>query len=72
MGSAEIVALKFIPKRGRTQKDLSLLQREIDIMSKLRHPNIILMQASFETVDQVRFYIFVCRDQCMMTRAIIL
>jgi fused-like protein len=49
----QVVALKFIPKKGRSSKDLINLQREIDIMRSLHHPNIIALLDSFETADEV-------------------
>ncbi|NXD27320.1 STK36 kinase, partial [Spelaeornis formosus] len=49
--SAQVVALKFIPKVG--QKELKNLQREIDIVRDLHHPNIIQMLDSFETAKEV-------------------
>ncbi|NWW85585.1 STK36 kinase, partial [Rhynochetos jubatus] len=51
--SAQVVALKFIPKVGRTEKELKNLQREIEIMRGLHHPNIIQMLDSFETDKEV-------------------
>ncbi|XP_066136420.1 serine/threonine-protein kinase 36 isoform X2 [Saccopteryx bilineata] len=51
--SAQVVALKFIPKLGRSEKELRNLQREIDIMRGLRHPNIVHMLDSFETDKEV-------------------
>ncbi|KAK2525934.1 Stk36 [Columba guinea] len=51
--SAQVVALKFIPKVGRSEKELKNLQREIEIMRGLRHPNIIQMLDSFETDKEV-------------------
>ncbi|NXW95977.1 STK36 kinase, partial [Alopecoenas beccarii] len=51
--SAQVVALKFIPKVGRSQKELKNLQREIEIMRGLHHPNIIQMLDSFETDKEV-------------------
>ena len=51
----QVVALKFIPKKGRSSKDLINLQREIDIMRSLLHPNIIALLDSFETADEVVF-----------------
>lgn len=51
--TAEIVALKFIPKTGKSEKELRLLRREIDIMRTLQHPNIVRMVDSFETQTQV-------------------
>lgn len=47
------MALKFIPKKGRSAKDLINLQREIDIMRSLHHENIIALLDSFETTDEV-------------------
>nr|XP_041573539.1 serine/threonine-protein kinase 36 isoform X2 [Taeniopygia guttata] len=51
--SAQVVALKFIPKVGRSEKELKNLQREIEIMRDLHHPNIIQMLDSFETANEV-------------------
>ncbi|XP_059676511.1 serine/threonine-protein kinase 36 [Gavia stellata] len=51
--SAQVVALKFIPKVGRSEKELKNLQREIEIMRGLHHPNIIQMLDSFETGKEV-------------------
>ena len=51
--SGQVVALKFIPKKGRSSKDLINLQREIDIMRSLHHPNIISLLDSFETANEV-------------------
>ena len=52
--TAEVVALKFIPRTGRSEKEVRALQREIDIMRELVHPNIVHMHESFETAGQVR------------------
>lgn len=49
------MALKFIPKLGRSEKELRNLQREIEIMRGLRHPNIVHMLDSFETDKEVYF-----------------
>ncbi|XP_074857886.1 serine/threonine-protein kinase 36 isoform X2 [Carettochelys insculpta] len=51
--SAQVVALKFIPKVGRSEKELKNLQREIEIMRGLHHPNIVQMLDSFETEKEV-------------------
>ncbi|XP_016327779.1 serine/threonine-protein kinase 36 [Sinocyclocheilus anshuiensis] len=51
--SGQVVALKFIPKVGRSEKDLRSLKREIDIMRGLKHPNIVLLLDSFETEREV-------------------
>lgn len=47
--SGQIVALKFITKRGKTEKDLNNLRQEIEILRGLHHENIILLLDSFET-----------------------
>jgi len=47
--SGQIVALKFISKRGKSEKDLANFRQEIQILKKLRHENIILLLDSFET-----------------------
>ncbi|KAL0993786.1 hypothetical protein UPYG_G00113920 [Umbra pygmaea] len=51
--SGQVVALKFIPKVGRSEKELRSLKREIDIMKGLQHPNIVLLLDSFETEKEV-------------------
>ncbi|CAH1801757.1 unnamed protein product, partial [Owenia fusiformis] len=51
--TGQIVALKFIPKFGRSEKDLRSLRKEIEIMRGLHHPNIIEMLDSFETEKEV-------------------
>lgn len=48
-----MVALKFIPKVGRSEIELTNLRREISIMSELSHPNIIELYDCFETPDEV-------------------
>ena len=47
------MALKFIPKVGRSEKELKNLQREIDIMRNLEHENIIKLLDSFATPKEV-------------------
>lgn len=49
----QVVALKFIPKIGKTEKELKNLSREIDIMRSLHHPNVIEMLDSFTTSNEV-------------------
>ncbi|CAH2308317.1 serine threonine- kinase 36 [Pelobates cultripes] len=51
--SGEVVALKFIPKVGRSEKELQGLKREIQIMRDLKHPNIVRMLDSCETEREV-------------------
>jgi fused-like protein len=47
--SGQIVALKFITKRGKPDKDLQNLRLELGILQRLDHPNIIRLLDSFET-----------------------
>ncbi|XP_022108847.1 serine/threonine-protein kinase 36-like [Acanthaster planci] len=51
--TGKVVALKFIPKLGRSEKDLENLRREIEIMRELHNENIIEMLDSFETEKEV-------------------
>lgn len=43
------MAVKLITKAGKSEKDIKSLRQEIDILRKLRHPNIIEMVDAFET-----------------------
>ncbi|CAF4183182.1 unnamed protein product, partial [Adineta steineri] len=47
------VALKFISKLGKTEKDLNFLRREIDILRKMKHEHIVEMLNSFETPNEI-------------------
>ncbi|XP_053703131.1 serine/threonine-protein kinase 36 isoform X2 [Synchiropus splendidus] len=51
--SGQVVALKFIPKLGRSAQEIQSLKREIDIMRDLHHPNIVQLFDSFETESEV-------------------
>jgi serine/threonine protein kinase len=51
------VAMKFIHKHGKSEKDIKNLRQEIGILRKLNHENIILMFDAFETD----------RDFCVVT-----
>ncbi|XP_071499914.1 serine/threonine-protein kinase 36-like [Diadema antillarum] len=51
--TGKIVALKFIPKLGRSDKELDSLRKEIEIMKGMHHPNIIEMLDTFETDKDV-------------------
>ncbi|XP_057788862.1 serine/threonine-protein kinase TIO isoform X1 [Salvia miltiorrhiza] len=46
--SGQTVAMKFIPKHGKSEKDVLNLRQEIEILRKLKHENIIAMLDSFE------------------------
>ncbi|KAL5255060.1 hypothetical protein ACHWQZ_G014481 [Mnemiopsis leidyi] len=49
----DIVAMKFISKVGRSDKELMSLRKEIDIMRGLKHDNIITLLDSFDTENEV-------------------
>ncbi|KAM8899607.1 serine/threonine-protein kinase 36 isoform 1-T1 [Spinachia spinachia] len=51
--TGQVVALKFMPKVGRSEKELRSLKREIEIMRGLEHPNIVQLFDSFETETEV-------------------
>ncbi|KAM3868988.1 serine/threonine-protein kinase 36 [Diretmus argenteus] len=51
--TGQVVALKCIPKVGRSEKELRSLKKEIEIMRGLQHPNIVQMFDSFETETEV-------------------
>jgi fused-like protein len=51
--SSEFVAMKFIPKVGRSPEELLHLRQEIEIMKALRHPNIITLLDWFETDTEI-------------------
>ena len=51
----QIVALKFIPKGGKTEKELMGLHQEIEIMRCLHHENIVEMLDSFDTEKEVLY-----------------
>ncbi|CAN6213297.1 unnamed protein product [Urochloa humidicola] len=48
----QMVAMKFILKLGKTDKDLHNLRQEIEILRKLKHENIIEMIDAFETPQE--------------------
>jgi len=47
------VALKFIDKKYVDKEDLVLLSREIDIMKKVNHQNVLSLKEIFETSTQI-------------------
>ncbi|XP_034539364.1 serine/threonine-protein kinase 36 isoform X2 [Notolabrus celidotus] len=51
--TGQVVALKFMPKVGRSERELRSLKREIEIMRDLKHPNIVQLYDSFETETEV-------------------
>jgi fused len=50
--SGQILALKFISKRGKSDKDQANLRQEIEILRRLKHENIVLLLDSFETAHE--------------------
>lgn len=54
------VAIKVIDKRERTESDLTKINREIEILKKLRHPHIIRLYQVFESGN----FIFLVTELC--------
>jgi calcium/calmodulin-dependent protein kinase I len=51
--TAEEVAIKFIEKKFVDKQDLMLLAREIDIMKKVDHANVLKLKEVFETDETI-------------------
>ncbi|GAB5370369.1 hypothetical protein AAMO2058_001486800 [Amorphochlora amoebiformis] len=51
--TGKAVAMKFIVKLGKKEKDLQALLSEVEILQKLQHPNIIQMLDVFETKSEI-------------------
>ncbi|XP_068600429.1 serine/threonine-protein kinase 36 [Brachionichthys hirsutus] len=51
--TGQVVALKFIPKKGISEKELRSLKKEMEILRGLQHPNIVKLYDSFETEEKV-------------------
>ncbi|KAL6532105.1 hypothetical protein OROGR_014075 [Orobanche gracilis] len=50
--TGQTVAMKFIPKHGKSEKEILNLRQEIEILRKLKHENIIAMLDSFESPQE--------------------
>ncbi|XP_065853830.1 serine/threonine-protein kinase TIO isoform X2 [Euphorbia lathyris] len=50
--TGQTVAMKFIMKHGKSEKDIHNLRQEIEILRKLKHENIIEMLDSFESSQE--------------------
>ncbi|XP_062119818.1 serine/threonine-protein kinase TIO-like [Humulus lupulus] len=50
--TGQTVAMKFIMKHGKSDKDVHNLRQEIEILRKLKHENIIEMLDSFESPQE--------------------
>ncbi|XP_058074020.1 serine/threonine-protein kinase TIO [Magnolia sinica] len=50
--TGQTVALKFILKHGKSEKEIHSLRQEIEILKKLKHENIIEMLDAFETPQE--------------------
>ncbi|KAL3269712.1 hypothetical protein HHI36_008772 [Cryptolaemus montrouzieri] len=53
ISNGQIVALKVISKRGRSNNEIKNLRGECEIQRHLHHPNIIQMLDSFETDNEI-------------------
>ncbi|KAK4758063.1 hypothetical protein SAY87_019364 [Trapa incisa] len=50
--TSQTVAMKFIMKHGKSEKDIYNLRQEIEILRKLKHENIIEMLDAFESPQE--------------------
>ncbi|OWM79409.1 hypothetical protein CDL15_Pgr022821 [Punica granatum] len=50
--TSQTVAMKFIMKHGKSEKDILNLRQEIEILRKLKHENIIEMLDAFESPQE--------------------
>lgn len=62
------VAIKVIDKRSRNEADLIKIHREISILKKLRHPNIIKLYQYIETEDYIFLGLYFEMLLCFKTR----
>jgi len=53
-------ALKMIKKAGKSKEDLAALQREIAILAKLRHPNVVKLMDWCETKKRIYMVVQFC------------
>jgi serine/threonine protein kinase len=44
--------MKFIPTHGKSQVEINSLRQEIEILARLRHPNIIELLDHFVTPER--------------------
>jgi len=51
--SGDVFAIKIIEKKEQTEEELNLLHREIDIMRKLKHKNIIGLFEVYDEKDHI-------------------
>uniref|UniRef100_A0A8C5E2D1 non-specific serine/threonine protein kinase n=2 Tax=Gouania willdenowi TaxID=441366 RepID=A0A8C5E2D1_GOUWI len=61
--TSQVVALKFIKKRGLSQAELKELKKEINIMTGLKHHNIVQLYDSFETQSEVVIVTEIVKEQ---------
>ena len=47
------VALKLIPKVGKSVSDIESIRQEVKIQQKLHHPNIVQVYEAFETKNEL-------------------
>jgi fused-like protein len=51
--TGQVVAIKFIMKLGKSERELRSLRQEIEILSRLEHPNIVRVLGDFETPSEL-------------------
>ncbi|PVU92837.1 hypothetical protein BB561_003598 [Smittium simulii] len=57
----EMVAIKVISKQNKSSADLEMFYKEISILLRLKHPHIIQLKQSFETVDNIYIITEYCK-----------
>ncbi|CAD8087441.1 unnamed protein product [Paramecium primaurelia] len=60
-------AAKIISKKSLSQTDISNLRNEINIQSKLTHPNIVAMVEAFEDNEYLYMLLEYCNGGCLFT-----
>ena len=66
--SGTMYALKTLYKTNVTEKDLTSLRTEIDMMAKLDHPNILRVHEYFETDKEIFVIMPLCRGGELLDR----
>jgi len=58
--TGEVVAVKIIKKKRLTTKELKSIEREIDIMIKLKHRNVVTLLDVFDSPKQIYLVMELC------------
>ena len=69
--SGVTVAMKFIVKAGKSERDLRALRSELAILKSLRHPRIILLLDHFETPQELCVVTEFARGELFEVRTVV-